>query len=228
MTQLFSGSVTQLASSLHAITSPLPMYLPVTDAKQAWNCQCWKSSSQPYHSNTLALQSFWHSSYTLSHCCLCTLVFLPRSSHEPISSGLLYLYSAGVVQAFLHLRLMNCYNLKEPQTSTCICVYKCLGQASSCYYPKLNSNNILSERPSLNAWSNYSPLSHEPLLRSFTHCLLPLVLLLSSKHLLLPEATLFIVCSHCIICLFLWDLHFLRVVFHWPLYPLRLKQCFVM
>ena len=72
-----------------------------------------------------------------------------------------------------------------------------LAWASSCYYPKLSSNNILSERPSLNAWSNYSPLSHMNHFSgaSLTVSHFPLVLLLSSKHLLLPEATLFIVCS---------------------------------
>lgn len=40
------GWVTQLASSPPYNYFPLPMYL-VTDAKQAWNRQWWKSSSQP-------------------------------------------------------------------------------------------------------------------------------------------------------------------------------------
>ena len=180
--------------------------------------------------HTLVLQSFWHSSYLSL-----TAAFVPwssfHSSHEPVSSGLLYLYSAGVVQAFLHLRLMNCYNPKEPPDQH---THLCIQMPWLGHLPVITQNSVqiifyLRGLP----WMHDLTIPHcltwttSQELHSLSHtspwfCCYPQNIYYYRKlHCSLSV-------HHCIICLFLWDLHFLRVVFHWPLYPLRLKQCFVM
>lgn len=75
-------------------------------------------------------------------------------------------------------------------------------------------------------------LSHELIsqeLHSLSHTS-PLVLAVILKTLITTwsytPVSIIPVPKFTVICFFLWDLHFLRVVFHWPLYPLRLCQCF--
>ena len=120
----------------------------------------------------LALQISWHSSYLSL-----TAAFLPWSSfcssHEPISSELLYLCSAGVVCKLLHLYLMNCYNPKEPPDEhrrVCVQMPQKLG-----HLPVIIQNSIQMVFYLRGLWSNYSPLFHTNLFRNFIHCLtLPL------------------------------------------------------
>lgn len=173
MTELFS----RIRNS--ACFIPAYNYFPSSNVSSCHRCKI--SMKLPmvevlisaYHSNTHWLCKFSDIAHT-SVSLLPLYPGLPSALHMNRTFVSILCRGSVCISASVSHELLESKGARRP-AHTFVCTNASQAWASSRYYPKLNSNGILSERPSLNAWSNYSPLSHMNLFRSFTHCLtLPL------------------------------------------------------